>query len=174
MNLKIFLRGLAVSIILLQTTATQAHTGLAADHILHDATVRRCAYCALKKAAFGRSQLGEQAFWVLATPQGMDCDFWDTGQSTETGTSTGWLPDNAIALFHTHPRDAALINEHDRQTAARLEERYGQGIRFYILAGDKLGEIDPVAGTATAYGKWIGNREWIGELSRAEKRHPCS
>jgi len=146
----------------------------ASQLIIQQSPVNQCAYCALKRNNFGRSRLAprkEQAFWVLDTPQGLQCDFWDDGFATANSASTVGLPGDAVALFHTHPANSAVFNDNDRSQAIRLEVAYGQGVEFIVLAGTKFGVFDPTLDTDAPVEAWFNNSLWLDELDKTDRQY---
>ena len=74
----------------------------------------------LKMASYGQSPY-EQAAFIVRDPSGVERFVrWSFQHRARAATYDLALPDNAIAIVHTHPNPVPLPSDHDIRLAARL------------------------------------------------------
>ena len=74
----------------------------------------------LKMASYGQSPY-EQAAFIVRDPSGAErFALWPFGHLASKATYARTLPENAIAIIHTHPNAVPLPSNNDVRLAARL------------------------------------------------------
>lgn len=97
-----------------------AGTGRSSDNLECHAGFVTQSWDLLKMAAFGQSKF-EHAAFIVRDPSGAErFAYWPFRHQASEATYDQAIPDNAIAIIHTHPNPVPLPSDHDIHLAGRL------------------------------------------------------
>lgn len=109
----------------------------------------------------------ERAAFIVRTADGSyGMEWWREFEGPRRAEFHGRIPDNAVAVVHTHPFRFPRASMLDEREAQRI------GLPFYVLTLVSIWVIEPSQGRSTELhrGRWIDNPEAATLISRVSTR----